>query len=139
MLRDWKCALLSVIAAKGVEAAKFVTPDEVEAQSSLYSWLQVLGPEALRQAHFPVWEGGLGLESSAEFAGTACLSFQVFAVGCVLTAASASRVPALLERPPERPLAKELIAALQCVVEVAAKGQLKDAVSIPWAAVAIGR
>ena len=84
--------------------------------------------DALRQAHLPVREGGLGLTSSVDVSDAAYIGCHALALGRVPTAASSAGLPDLLERLPERPLAQELIAALKQVAEVATEAQLKDAV-----------
>lgn len=57
----------------------------------------------------------------------------------MLPAASASGLPALLERLSERSLAKELITVFKEIVEIATEEQLKDAVGTSWVAIAAGK
>ena len=118
---EW--ALASVIAGEGAIAAGLAGPDEVRANPNLCKRQHFLGEEALRQAHLPVREGGLGLISRADVAGAAYIGSHALALGRVLTAASTPGLPAVLERLPGRPLAAELIAALKEVGEIASEGQ----------------
>lgn len=67
---------------------------------------------ALRQAHLPVQEGGVGLTSSARVASTAYTGRQALAFGWVFTVASTSGLPALFECLTQLPLAKEFIVAV---------------------------
>lgn len=73
----------------------------------------MLGSDALRQAHLPIQQGGLGLTNSAAVAGAAGIGCQTLALGGVLTMASTRGSLALLEHLSGRSLAKEPIAALK--------------------------
>ena len=60
-LMEW--ALASIIAGDGAAAAGQPTPEEVAHDSTVCQNQTYLGLEALRQAHLPTREGGLGLTS----------------------------------------------------------------------------
>lgn len=81
----------------------------------------MLGQEARPEAH-SLYSGGRDETSSAGIADAACIGCGVFALGRVPTAASASGQSAVLERLPEIPLTKELIAAFWEAAEIATGG-----------------
>ena len=68
-LVEW--ALASIIAGDGAGAAGLPTPEEVAHDPTVYQNQTYLGHEALRQAHLPIQQGGLGLTSSSSIKGTA--------------------------------------------------------------------
>lgn len=120
-------------------AAGLASSDEVRIDHSLCRRQSVLGSDALRQAHLPVREGGLGLTGSAAIAVAVYISRQALSLGRVLNAASTRNLHALLEHLLERPLAKELIAILKEVADITTKVQLNDAVGPSRAALRFGR
>ena len=62
-LVEW--ALASILAGDGAAAAGLPTPEEVARDPTVYQNHTYLGQEALRQAHLPIREGGLGLPAPA--------------------------------------------------------------------------
>ena len=72
-----------------------------------------LGHEALRQAHLPIREGGLGLISSDAIKGAAYIGCQALVLGHVVTASARENLPSLLERVPKPPMASALIDELK--------------------------
>ena len=73
-LIEW--ALASIIAGDGAAAAGLPTPEEVANDPNICSKQTFLGHEALRQAHLPIREGGLGLISSDATKGAAYIGCQ---------------------------------------------------------------
>ena len=68
-LVEW--ALASIIAGDGAAAAGLPTPEEVAPDPNVCQNQTYLGHDALRQAHLPIREGGLGLTSSSSIKGAA--------------------------------------------------------------------
>ena len=96
-----------------------------------------LGHDALRQAHLPIREGGLGLTSSISIKGAAYIGCHALVLGRVVAAAAArGNLPSLLERLPERPMASAFIEELKIVATEAKRTQTEDAVGSSWAALA---
>ena len=73
------------------------------------------GHDALRQAHLPIQEGGLGLTSSSSIKGAAYVGCNALVPGRVVAASAQENLPSLLERLPERPMASALIEELKIV------------------------
>ena len=133
-LVEW--ALASIIAGDGAAAAGLPTPEEVAHDPTVCQNQTYLGHEALRQAHLPIREGGLGLTSSSSIKGAAYIGCHALVLGRVVAASARGNVPSLLERLPERPMASALIEELKTVATEAKKNQIEDAVGCSWAALA---
>ena len=91
-LVEW--ALASIIAGDGAAAAGLPTPEEVAHDSTVCQNQTYLGHEALRQAHLPIREGGLGLTSSSSIKGAAYIGCHALVLGRVV-AASARGKPSI--------------------------------------------
>ena len=133
-LVEW--ALASIIAGDGAAAAGLPTPEEVAHDPTVCQNQTYLGHEALRQAHLPIREGGLGLTSSSSIKGAAYIGCHALVLGRVVAASARGNLPSLLERLPERPMASALIEELKTVATEAKKNQIEDAVGSSWAALA---
>ena len=133
-LVEW--ALASIIAGDGAAAAGLPTPEEVAHDPTVCQNQAYLGHEALRQAHLPIREGGLGLTSSSSIKGAAYIGCHALVLGRVVAASARGNLPSLLERLPERPMASALIEELKTVATEAKKNQIEDAVGSSWAALA---
>ena len=131
---EW--ALASIIAGDGAAAAGLPTPEEVAHDPTVCQNQTYLRHDALRQAHLPIREGGLGLTSSSSIKGAAFIGCHALVLGRVITASARGNLPSLLERLPERPMASALLEELKIVATEAKRGQIEDAVSISWAALA---
>ena len=130
-LVDW--ALASIIAGDGAAAAGLSTPEEVVHDPTVCQNQTYLGHEALRQAHLPILEGGLGLTSSSSIKGTTYISCHALVLGRVVAASAQGNLPYLLERLRERPMASALIEELKTVATEAKRSQIQDAVGNSWA------
>ena len=133
-LVEW--ALASIIAGDGAAAAGLPTPEDVAHDPTVCQNQTYLGHEALRQAHLPIREGGLGLTSCISIKGAAYIGCHALVLGRVVTASARGNLPYLLERLPERPMASALIEALKIVATEAKRTQIEDAVGSSWAALA---
>ena len=133
-LVEWASA--SIIAGDGAVAAGLPTPAEVAHDPTVCQNQTYLGHDALRQAHLPIREGGLGLTSSISIKGAAYIGCHALVLGRVVAASARGNLPSLLERPPERPMAPALIEELKIVATEAKRTQIKDAVGSSWAALA---
>ena len=134
-LVEW--ALASVIAGNGAAAAGLPTPEEVAHDPTVCQSQTYLEHEALRQAHLPIREGGLGLTSSSPIKGAAYFGCHALVLGRVIAASARGNLPSLLERLPERPMASALIEELKTVATEAKISQIEDAVGSSWAALAV--
>ena len=112
-LVEW--ALTSIIAGDGAAAAGLPTPEEVAHDSTVCQAQTYMGHEALRQAHLPIREGGLGLTISST-KGAAYIGCHALVLGRVVAFSARGNLPSLLERLPERPMALALIEELKTVV-----------------------
>ena len=135
-LVEW--ALASIIAGDGAAVVGLPTPEEVAHGSTVCQNQTYLGHDALRQAHLPIREGGLGLNSSSSIKGAAYIGCHALVLGCVVAASARGNLPPLLERLPERPMASALIEELKIVATKAKRSQIEDAVGSSWAALAAG-
>ena len=133
-LVEW--ALASIIAGDGAAAAELPRPEEVTHDPTVCQNQTYLGHDALRQAHLPIREGGLGLTSSSSIKGTAYIGCHALVLGHVVAASARGNLPSLLERLHERPMAPALIEELKIVATKAKRSQIEDAVGISWAALA---
>ena len=133
-LVEW--ALASIIAGDGAAAAGLPTPEEVAHDPTVCQNQTYLGHDALRQAHLPIREGGLGLTSSSSIKGAAYIGCHALVLGRVVAASARGNLPSLLERPPERPMASALLEELKIVATEAKRSQIEDAVGSSWAALA---
>ena len=130
-LAEW--ALASTIAGDGAAVAGLPTPEEVAhnptvCQNQIYS-----GHEALRQAHLPIREGGLGLTSSSSIKGAAYIGCHALILRRVGAASARGNLPSLLERLPARTMVSALIEELNTVATEAKKSQIEDIVGSSWA------
>ena len=133
-LVEW--ALASIIAGDGAAAAGLPTPEEVAHDPTVCQNHTYLGHDALRQAHLPIREGGLGLTSSSSIKGAAYIGCHALVLGRVVAASARGNLPSLLERLPERPMASALLEELKIVATEAKRSQIEDAVGSSWAALA---
>ena len=93
-LVEW--ALASIIAGDGAAAAGLPTPTEAAHDPTVCQNQTYLGHDALRQAHLPIREGGLGLTSSISIKGAAYIGCHALVLGHVVAASG----PANLKRRP---------------------------------------
>ena len=133
-LVEW--ALASIIAGGGAAAAGLPTPVEVAHDPTVCQNQTYLGHDALRQAHLPIREGGLGLTSSSSIKGAAYIGCHALVLGRAVAASARGNLPSLLERLPERPMASALLEELKIVATEAKRSQIEDAVGSSWAALA---
>ena len=133
-LVEW--ALVSIIAGDVAAAAGLPTPEEVAHDPTVCQNQTYLGHDALRQAHLPIREGGLGLTSSSSIKGAAYIGCHALVLGRVVAASARGNLPSLLERLPERPMASALLEELKIVATEAKRSQIEDAVGSSWAALA---
>ena len=133
-LVEW--ALASIIAGDGAAAAGLPTPEEVAHDPTVCQSQTYLGHDALRQAHLPIREGGLGLTSSSSIKGAANIGCHALVLGRVVAASARGNLPSLLERLPKRPMASALLEELKIVATKAKRSQIEDAVGSSWAALA---
>ena len=133
-LVEW--ALASITAGDGAAATGILTPKEVAHDPTVCQNQTYLGHDALRQAHLPIREGGLGLTSSSSIKGAAYIGCHALVLGRVVAASARGNLPSLLERLPERPMASALIEELKIVSTEAKRSQIEDAVGSSWAALA---
>ena len=131
---EW--ALASIIAGDGAAAAGLPTPAEVAHDPTVCQNQTFLGHDALRQAHLPIREGGLGLTSSSSIKGAAYIGCHALVLGRAVAASARGNLPSLLERLPERPMASALIEELKIVATETKRTQIEDAVGSSWAALA---
>ena len=133
-LVEW--ALASIIAGDGAAAVGLPTPEEVAHDPTVCQNQTYLGHDALRHAHLPIREGGLGLTSSSSIKGAAYIGCHALVLGRVVAASARGNLPSLLERLPERPMASALIEERKIVATEAKRRQIEDAVGSSWAALA---
>ena len=133
-LVEW--ALAYIIAGDGAAAAGLPTLEEVAHDPTLCQNQTYLRHNALRQAHLPIREGGLGLTSSSSIKGAAYIGCHALVRGRVVTASAREDLPSLLERLPERPMSSALIEELKIVATEAKISQIEDAVGSSWTALA---
>ena len=131
---EW--ALASIIAGDGAAAAGLPTPEEVAHDPTLCQNHTYLGHDALRQAHLPIREGGLGLTSSSSIKGAAYIGCHALVLGRVVAASARGNLPSLIERLPERLMASALLEELKILATEAKRSQIEDAVGSSWAALA---
>ena len=133
-LVEW--ALASIIAGDGAAAAGLPTPEEVARDPTVCQNQNYLGHDALRQAHLPFREGGLGLTSSSSIKGAAYIGCHALVLGRVVAASAWGNLPSLLERLPERHMASALLEELKIVATEAKRSQIEETVGSSWAALA---
>ena len=131
---EW--ALASIIASDGAAAAGLPTPEEVAHDPTVCQNQTYLGHDALRQAHLPIREGGLGLTSNSSIKGAEYTGCHALVLGRVVAVSARGKLPSLLKRLPERPMASALIEELKIVATEAKRSQIEDAVGSSWAALA---
>ena len=135
-LVEW--ALASIIAGDGAVGVWLPTTEEVANDPSVCQDQTYLGDAALRQAHLPIREGGLGLTSSDAIKGAAYIGCHALVLGRVVAASARGDLPSLLERLPERPMASALLEELRTVAKEVKASQVENAVGASWAALAEG-
>ena len=133
-LVEW--ALASIVAGDGAAVAGLPTPEEVAHDPTVCQNHTYLGHDALRQAHLPIREGGLGLTSSSSIKGAAYIGCHALVLGRVVAASARGNLPSLLERLPEPSMASALLEELKVVATEAKRSQIEDAVGSSWAALA---
>ena len=131
---EW--ALASIIAGDGAAAAGLPTPEEVARDPTVCQNQTYLAHDALRQAHLPIREGGLGLTSSSSIKGAAYIGCHALVLVRVVAASARENLSSLLERLPELPMTSALIEELKIVATEAKRSQIQDAVDSSWAALA---
>ena len=131
---EW--ALASFIAGDGAAAAGLPTPEEVARDPTVCQNQTYLAHDALRQAHLPILEGGLGLTSSSSIKGAAYIGCHALVLVRVVAASARENLSSLLERLPERLMTSALIEELKIVATEAKRSQIQDAVDSSWAALA---
>ena len=131
-----KWTLASIIVGDGAAAAGLPTLEKVAHDPTVCQNQTYLGNEALRQAHLPIREGGLGRTSSSSIKGAAHIGCHALVLGRVVAASARGNLPSLLERLPERPMASALIEGLKTVATEAKRSQIEDAVGSSWIALA---
>ena len=95
-LEEW--ALASIIAGDGTAAAGISTPEEVAYDPTVCKNQTYLGHDALRQAHLPIREGGLGLTSSSSIEGAAYTGCHALVLGGVVASSAQGNLASLLEQ-----------------------------------------
>ena len=85
-LVEW--ALAFIIAGDGAAAVGLPTPEEVVHDPTVCQNQTYLGHDALRQAHLPIREGGLGLTSSSSIKGAAYIDCHALILRRVVAAFS---------------------------------------------------
>ena len=125
-LVEW--ALASIIAGDGAAAAGLPTPEEVVRDPTVYQNHTYLGQEALRQAHLPSREGGLGLTSTSSIKGAVCIRCHALVLGRVVAVFALGNLPSLLEQLPEQPMTSALIEKLKTLATEAKRSQIDNAV-----------
>ena len=133
-LVEW--ALASIIAGDGAAAVGLPTPEEVAHDPTVCQNQTYLGHDALRQAHLPIREGGLGLTSRSSIKGAAYIGCHALVLGRVVAAYARGNLPFLFERLPERPMASALIEELKIVATEAKRSQIENAMGSSRAALA---
>ena len=131
-----ECALASIVAGDGAAVAGLPTPEEVAHDPSVCKNQTYLGHDALRQAHLPIREGGLGLTRSSSIKGAAYIGCHALVLGRVVAASARGNLPFLLEWLPGRPMTSALLEELNIVATEAKRSQIEDAVDSSWAALA---
>ena len=129
-------AVQSIIAGDGAAAAGLPPPEGVAHDPTVCQNQTYLGHEALRQAHLPNREGGLGLTSSSSIKGAAYIGCLALVLERIVPASARGNLPSLLERLPERPMASALIEELKIVAAEAKRSQIEDTVGSSWVALA---
>ena len=117
-----------IIAGDRAAAAGLPTPDEVANDPRVCNNQTYLGHEALRQAHLPIREGGLGLISSDAIKGAAYIGCQALVLGHVVVASAQENLPSLLGRLPDRLMASALIDELKSLAAEAKRCDMEEVV-----------
>ena len=93
---NYEWALASIIAGDGAAAAGLPTPEEVAHDPNVCQNQTYLGHEALRQAHLPIREGGLGLTNSSSIKDAAYIGCHALVLGRIVSASARGNLPSLL-------------------------------------------
>ena len=125
-LAEW--ALAPIIAGDGAAAAGLPTPEEVAHDPTVCQNQTYLGHEALRQAHLPIREGGLGLTNNNSIKGVAYIGCHALIVGRVVAVSAGEHLPSILKRLSEQLMASALSQELKTVSTETKTNQREDAV-----------
>ena len=120
---EW--TLASIKAGDGAGTAGKPTPEEV-AHPNVCQNQTYLGHEALRQAHLPIREDGLGLTSSGSMKGAAYIGCHALVLGRVVAAFARGNLSFLLERLPARSMASALTKEMETVATEAERSQIDN-------------
>ena len=93
--------------------------------------------EALRQAHVPIREGSVGVNSSNAIKGAAYIGRHALVLGHVIAASAQGGLPSFLERLREQPMATSLLEELKTVATEVKRSQIEDAVGSSWVTLAV--
>ena len=104
-----ECSLASIIAGDGAAWAGLSKPEEVAHDPTVCQNQTYLWHEALRQAHPPIREDGLGLTSSSPIKAAAYIGCHALVLGRVVPASAWGNLPSLRERLSMRLMASALI------------------------------
>ena len=135
-LIEW--ALASIIAGDGAAASGLPTPEEVANDPNICRKQTFQWHEALRQAHLPIREGGLGLISSDAIKCAAYIGCQALVLGHVVAISARENLLSLLERLPEHPMLSALIGELKTFATEVGKSSMEDVVGTLWEVLAGG-
>ena len=90
------------------------------------------GHEALRQAHFPIREGGLGLTSRNLIEGAAYNGCLALVTRRAVVSSVWGNLAYLLELLPGRPMASSLLKELKAMATEVKKSQIDDSMGSSW-------
>ena len=93
--------------------------------------------EALRQAHLPIREGSVGVNSSNASKSAAYIGRHALVLGHVVAASAQGGLPSFLERLPEQPMASSLLEELKTMATEVKRSQIEDAVGSSWGSLAV--
>ena len=131
-LVEW--SLASIIAGDGAATAELPTPEEVAHDPTVCQNQTYLGHDALRQAHLPIREGGLGTDQKQLNQRRGIYRLPRPGPGACRRCLRPGNLSFLLERLPERPMALALIEEVKIGATEAKRNQIEDAVGSSWAA-----
>ena len=122
-LMEW--ALASIIAGDGATPAGLPTPEEIAHNPTVCQKQTYLGHEALRQAHLPIREGGLGPTSSSLVKGAAYIGCHALVLGRVVAPSARGNLLPLLERLRERSIVSSASEELKTMATEAKKSRIE--------------
>ena len=117
--------MASIKADDGAATAGKPMP-EIVAHPTVCQNQTYLKHEALRQAHLPIREDGLGLTSSSSMKGAAYIGCHALVLERVVAAFARGYLSFLPERLPERSMASALIEELKTVATEAERSQIEN-------------